>query len=360
MSAKGKDFFTAVPALMGAYNGMRAADSYDALGYEVAGGLKDWMLIGEVGSTSSTGKKDTVWAMTGEGGAGGGTDNSYGSFWTPADQIVNLCKGMCYQNLQLAYAAGTYVDIQDANDLALMNTTGSLSLIVKRLGLGNDPVTVTLIPLENIQNTGAASVTINNMAYYDMVMKSLSYKLSNNIQIGQRVRYVWQVSTSGYIYSDTIVKLYKPTVLFSDDMEGANVGTNWTVTGGWNYATDKAFGGSKSLTESPGSNYTAGSQRIATYKNTLDLSRATASYLSFWTRHRAENFRDKLQVQVSTNGSTWLPVAGQTTKQEPGVLDGNTLDGQPSLTGIRDYWTQEVFDLSAYNGETALQFRFLF
>jgi hypothetical protein len=41
MPVKGSNFFTAIPAIMGKYNGMRAADSYDALGYEVAGGFKD-------------------------------------------------------------------------------------------------------------------------------------------------------------------------------------------------------------------------------------------------------------------------------------------------------------------------------
>lgn len=357
MPQKGKDFFTAIPALMGTYNGMRAADSYDALGYEVAGGFKDWMLMGEIG----IGSKDTVWAMTGEGGAGGGTGGTYGSFWAPASQIINLSKGMCYQNLQLAYAAGTYVDIQDANAMALMNTTGSLNIIVKRLGLGNDPVNITLTPLENIQNTGATSVTINNMAYYDTVIRSLSYKLPNNIQTGQRVRYAWQVSTAGYSYADTIVRYYNPTVLFSDEMEGSSVAANWTVSGGWNYATDRAFSGSKSLTESPGVNYIGNSQRTATYNGTLDLRGATASYLTFWTRHRAENFRDKLQVQVSTTGAagSWVPVAGLTTKQEPSI-DGGTLAGQPALTGIRDYWTQEVFDLSAYNDQSALRFQFVF
>src|SRR5688572_5150331 len=64
MPVKGTNFFTAIPAIMGKYNGMRAADSYDALGYEVAGGFKDWMLMGELGVAN----KDTVWAMTGEGG----------------------------------------------------------------------------------------------------------------------------------------------------------------------------------------------------------------------------------------------------------------------------------------------------
>lgn len=167
MSAKGQQFYTAVPALMGTYNGMRAADSYDALGYEVAGGFKDWMLMGELGSTSGTGRKDTVWAMTGEGAAGGGTSGfgSMASFWAPASQIISLSKGMCYQNLQLAYAAGTYVDIQDANDIALHTVSGSLKFTIKRLGLGNDPVKVTLVPLENIAAAGSA-VTVGGLPYY--------------------------------------------------------------------------------------------------------------------------------------------------------------------------------------------------
>jgi carboxypeptidase T len=354
MPQKGKDFFTSIPALMGAYNGMRAADSYDALGYEVAGGFKDWMLMGEIG----VGTKDTVWAMTGEGAAGGGTGGTYGSFWAPASQIVYLSKGMCYQNLQLAYAAGTYVDIQDANDIALIALSGNLNFTVKRLGLGNDPVTVSITPLENVQSVGGV-VNISDMTYYGQYNGSIAYQLSPSLTNGQKVRFIWNVATAGYSYSDTIVKIYNPTVLFSDNMEGSNVAANWTVSGGWSYSSDGAYGGAKSLTESPGSLYTANSIRTARYNNTLDLSDATAAYLTFWTKHRAENFRDKLQVQVSTNnGSSWIPVAGRTTVQEPGTLDGSTLNGQPALTGVRDYWTQEVFDLSAYKAPLQLQFVF--
>jgi hypothetical protein len=55
-----------------------------------------------------------------------------------------------------------------------------------------------------------------------------------------------------------------------------------------------------------------------------------------------------------------VAVAGSTTVQEPGVLDGSTINGQPSLTGIREEWTRELFDLSAYKGNTALRFRFVF
>lgn len=353
MPQKGKDFYTAIPAIMGTYNGMRAADSYDALGYEVAGGFKDWMLMGEIG----VGAKDTVWAMTGEGGAG----NASNDFWAPMSQIEYLSKGMCYQNLQLAFAAGTYVDIQDANDIALTSTSGNLNFTVKRLGLGNDPVTVSITPLENIQSVGAP-VVIGGMPYYGSQNGSISYQLSPGITAGRRIRLIWNVSTAGYSYSDTIVKLFNPTVLFTDNMEGSNIAANWDVSGGWAYSTDGAYGGARSLTESPGGSYSTNSNASVTYNKTLDLSDATAAYISFWTRHRAENFRDKLQLQVATATKgkvTWTPVPGSTTVQEPGNLDGSTLDGEPALTGIRDYWTQVTYDVSAYKSST-FQFRFVF
>ena len=54
------------------------------------------------------------------------------------------------------------------------------------------------------------------------------------------------------------------------------------------------------------------------------------------------------------------PVCGTTTVQEPGTLDGSTINGQPSLTGIEEYWTRNLVDLSAYNGASSLQLRFEF
>jgi len=360
MSTKGQDFYTTIPALMGTYNGMRAADSYDALGYEVAGGFKDWMLMGELGVDN----KDSVWAMTGEGAAGGGTTSD---FWAPANQIIKLSKGMCFQNLQLAYAAGTYVDIQDANDIVVSPGTSSFAFSLKRIGLGNDPVTVSLVPLEGFQSAGT-SVTINSMpVYYETKGGTISCSLNANIAAGQRIRYAWKVETGGYSYSDTITKLYNVVPLLSDDMEGS-LSTNWTATSNttdnWGFTTSNAYAGAQSLTESPAGNYTTSTTRTITYKNAMDLSNATAAYLNFWVKHRAENFRDLLQVQVSTNstdgvGGTWTAIAGTTTIAEPGTVDGATINGKPSLTGIRDIWTQEVFDLSNYKNSN-VRFRFVF
>lgn len=362
MSTADQQFYTAIPALMGFYNGMRAGNSPQSVGYEVAGGVKDWLLLGDIG----TGTKGKIYGMTGEGGTGGGTTGTYGSFWAPASQIVSLCKGMCYQNLQLSYAAGSYVDIQDMGDISLSAKTGFFKFRLTRLGLDSAAVNVSLIPLENIVTAGATRVTPGLPNYYDTYTDSIAFTLPTTLVNGQRIRFVWKVETGGYTYYDTMVKFYNPTQLLFDNMEGSFT-TNWTSTsnvsgtaGNWAFTTLAAFNGSKSLTESPSGNYSASTTRNCTYRNTFNLSGATAAYLSFWTKHRAENFRDKLQVKVSTNGTTWVAVTGTTTVKEPGTLDGSKINGQPSLTGIRDRWTKEIFDLSSYLGSSALRLRLEF
>ena len=351
-----QQYYTCIPAMMGKYNGMRAGNSIQSVGYEVAGGVKDWMLKGNIG----TGTKGIIMGLTGEGGAGGGTGGSYGSFWPPASEIVNLCKGIIFQNLQAAFAAGSYVDITDRSDITINAATGAFNFRVKRIGLENGSVTVSMIPLENIISTGAP-VIINSLTnYFDTYNGSINYTLHPNIQAGHRVKFIWQVQTGGQTYNDTIIKFYNPVQMFYDDMEGASVTTNWVVSANWNYTNTLSFAGSRSLTESPLGLYGPNRNDIIRYNGTFNLSDATAAYLTFWVRHRAENFRDKLQVQVSTNGSTWIPVVGRTTVQEQGTLDGSTLNGQPALTGICEDWIPEMFDLVAYIGQPSLQMRLVF
>ncbi|NOT51971.1 MAG: T9SS type A sorting domain-containing protein [Chitinophagaceae bacterium] len=351
-----QDYYDHVPAAMGKYNGMRAGNSIQSVGYEVAGGVKDWMLKAEIG----VGTKGKIYGLTGEGGAGGGTGGSYGSFWPPASEIISLSKGMVYQNLQILFSAGSYVDITDQADIALTAPSGSLGFKIKRIGIADGPVTVTLIPLENIASVGSP-VIINSLPNYcDTYNGSIGYSLPGNIQAGHRIKYAWRVQTGGQTYYDTLIKFYNPVQLFYDNMEGASVATNWVVSANWNYTTAMAFAGTKSLTESPSGLYGQNRNDIIRYNGSFNLSDATAAYLTFQVRHRAENFRDKLEVQVSTNGTTWIPVAGSTTVEEPGTLDGSTLDGDPALTGIREDWVPEVYNLSAFIGQPALQLRLVF
>ncbi|HUM96238.1 MAG TPA: M14 family zinc carboxypeptidase [Chitinophagaceae bacterium] len=347
LSTMEQEYYTQIPSLMGKYNGMRAGNSPQSVGYEVAGGVKDWMLRGEIG----VGTKQKVFGMTGEGGGG--------AFWAPANRIINLCKGMVFQNLQLLNGAGSYLDIQDMSDIALTAKSGSMSFKIKRIGLGDAPVTVTAIPITNI--SFGTAVTVPTMPnYYDSYTGNITFILPPSITNGQYVKFAWKVESSGYSYFDTVTKFYNPITLFSDNMETGSASANWTVNSGWAYETGVGYGGSRALSESPGTDYPANANRRATYNNTLNLSDATAAYITFQTKYRAENFHDKLQVQVSTNGTSWTPIAGKNTIQEPGTNEGSTIDGEPSLTGIKDDWVNELFDLSAYIGQSALHFRFRF
>jgi hypothetical protein len=354
-----QQWYTAIPALMGKYNGMRAGNSFQALGYEVAGGVKDWMLKGEIGPGINGGQKYGILGMTGEGGYG---TTGAATFWPPASAIVTLCKGMTYQNLQMIYSAGSYVDIQDNSDIEVTATSGNFSFRIKRLGIENQPVTVTLVPVLNVAAVGSpvTVTTLNN--YYDIYTGNISYTLPAAMTNGQMLRYAWRVETAGYSWSDTITKIYNPNTLFYDNMETGAVGTNWVVSAGWNYVADSGYAASRALTESPGTSYPANitTARTARYNGTFNLTSATAAYLTFLTRHRAENFHDKVQVQFSTNGTTWTAISGKTTVREPGTNEGSTINGNPSLTGVQPDWVKEEFNLSAFLGFPAVQFRFAF
>lgn len=348
-------YYTYVPALMGMYNGHRAGNSPETVNYEVAGGIKDWLLMGDIGA--GTIPKTKIYGMTGEAGGG--------EFWAPVAELIQLCKENTFQNLQLAYAAGAYFDMQDKNDISINTYTGNFSFIVKRVGLKNSPFTVSIVPLENIDVIGAP-VTASIPNYYDSYTGNISYGLSSNFLGGQKIRFVLKLESDGITILDTVTKFFNPLTLLSDDMEGS-FATNWTaaispsVAGGWAFTNLSAFEGNNSMTESPNGNYTASSTRTVTCKTTFNLADASAAHLSFWTRHRAENFRDKLQVQVTTDaGNTWLPVCGSNMVSEDNTTNEGSLGGKPALTGIRDTWTREIFDLTAFKGTAALQFRFQF
>ena len=358
MSTPDRNFYTFVPALLGKYNGHRAGDSYATVQYEVAGGAKDWWLLGDIESyPGEPNKKGKVYGMTGEAGGGG--------FWAPSGQIIELCKNLCFQNMQLAYAAGSYVDIEDVNDVAVTSSNTTMNFRLQRIGLGNEEVIVSLIPLQNISST--VSDTINSMPVYHATYNgSVPVTIPAGLGNGQRIKFVWRVQTGGVTIYDTVTKIYNPVTVFTDDMESGSASTNWNISSGWNYSSAFSNSGTRSLTESPGGNYTSNSTRIAALRNLFDLSDATTAYISFWTRHRAENFRDILRLQISTDSDdgingTWTNLAGRHTVQESNTTNQGRLGGMPALTGIRENWTRELIEIPAgFYSSNNVRFRFEF
>jgi carboxypeptidase T len=342
--------YTYTPALMGMYNCHRAGNSPQSVGYEVAGGYKDWMLKGDIG----TGTKQKVYGLTGEANGGG--------FWPTTSEILPLCKELCFQNLQAVISAGSYADIQDVNDVILpAGFSGTLNFIVRRVGITDAPVTVSLVPLQNLQSAGAPVVINSFTNYHDSYSGSINYNLFPTMPNGQRIRFIWRVETGGIVTDDTITKFYNPTDIFYDDMETGVAGDNWNINGSWGHtSTGNGYGGSRALSESPSGNYAAGitgTNSTVTWNQTINLSDATAAWLSFWVRHRSENCRDNLRIEISTNGGgSYTSLCGKNTIAE----NFSSLGGQPGLTGIRENWTRELVDLTSYLGNSNVRFRFRF
>ncbi|RYZ20729.1 MAG: T9SS type A sorting domain-containing protein, partial [Chitinophagaceae bacterium] len=242
-----------------------------------------------------------------------------------------------------------------------------LSFQLRSIGLTTGIATVTLVPVENMTSAGNP-VSTELSTYYGTYSGSVSYTLPSSIAAGYRVRYNWVISAGGITIVDSVTKLYNPVTMLYDDMEG-NIGTNWTTasnvtgaSGSWAYTTSSAFAGSNSLTESPSGNYTTSTTRTITYRNTLDLSNAVNAYLTFFVKHRSENCRDKLQVQVNTSGNnnSWVALCGSHTIAEASATGGGSLGGNPALTGIRDQWTRVWYDLTAYKGQPGVSLRLQF
>jgi carboxypeptidase T len=336
---------------MAAYNCHRIGNNYQTLNYEVAGGNKDWLFQGD---TSMTVNPRKIYAFTSEAGGG--------SFWPTAVNIIPLAKGLTYQYLEATLAAGSYADIQDMNDLILpLSDNGTLDFRVTRTGILDAPITVSLIPLQNMTAVGPP-VNIPTIPVYNTTVNgSISYTVPGALLTGgQPVKFIWRVTTDGITTDDTITKYYDPTNIFYDDMETGAVGTSWAATGGWAYTTNGApIAGTRTVAESPAGNYANGTRNL-TCNTTINLVDAKSAFLTFWVKHRTETCQDNLRIQLSTNGGTTFPInlCGRYTIAE----NGGTLGGQPALTGIRENWTREMVDLTPYTGAgmNNLRIRFSF
>ncbi len=135
------------------------------------------------------------------------------------------------------------------------------------------------------------------------------------------------------------------TTLFTDGFEGtgwyvvdtSGTAGSWTIATSSTYPTASPHGGTKFAKFN---SYTASSgSQTRIYRNAgFAVSSSYASVtLKFWMYHDTgySTYADKVQVQVSTNGSTWTNV-------------GAAVNRYTGSTG----WAQHTIDLSAYKGQT--------
>ncbi len=143
----------------------------------------------------------------------------------------------------------------------------------------------------------------------------------------------------------TVTSSSGPTTLFSDGFESTGWSTAqvsgtagaWTLVSSSSHPSISAHGGTKwadfnSYTSSNGSQ-----TRIYRSSGFAVASSYTTVTLTFWMYHDTgySSYADKVQAQVSTNGTTWTNV-------------GSAVARYTGSTG----WTQVTLDLSSYKGQT--------
>ncbi len=324
------DYFVDLSGYMCSQNGFFPQKSSGL--YPASGDSDDYAYKVDIG----VGLKDTVFAMTPEIGS---------SFWPASNQIIPSCKDMVLPNLMLSHLTHKFLVVKEDDPTMIATLTGSFHHTVQRLGLEDGAVTVTLVPLLNIQSLGAGVVYNLNLRAVDDGL--IAFNLNPSIQFGDEVKYIIEKDYGVWIDRDTITKTFGAiTEQFADNADNA---MNWI--GSWGTTSSTYYSASKSFADSPTGNYSNNANKTFELNQTIDLTYATAAGASFYAKWKIEADYDFVQFQVSTDdGASWIAQCGLYTV--PGAGMGVQASGKPVWEGIQTSWVREEINLSDYLGET--------
>ena len=330
------DYYTLFTDHMVQYNSYQNAKSSTL--YPAAGDSDDWMYIDYPG-------KPKIFAMTPEVG---GDD---AGFWPASGQITELCREVLWQNLKLSHMPHIYVVPRDLEPSKVETITGYFSFDITRLGLEDGSITVSLEPLVNIDAVGSPQV--HTLSLEETKEDSISFTLPSGIGFGDEIKYVLNVDNGLWVYRDTIVKSYGAGVpVFEDDCSDLDY---WS--GDWSFTNETFVSPSRSITESPFTNYSNNQEKECVLTEPVYLAGADYAYVTFYAKWEIENDWDFVQFMASTDGgSSWTPLCGKYTN--PG--SSNQPEDEPLYDGAQTSWVLEEINLSDYIGETDLRLRFYF
>ena len=318
-----------------------------------SGNMNDWMLGGPAGTSAAgvptgTGSGQHTMAWTPENGSGSGTETTggtYGGFWPQPSAFLQIAQRAMRMNFLAAYYSGKYAKVHDLTQNDITTTTGNLTFGLERLGQEASDFTVTVAPVSsNITiNTSAITesfinganpnfpVTETNPIQVELEQRELdfSYTLDPTIQIDDEITYKVTL-TSNYasdnvLYDVEITKRYNPSIRFSENLNPTNL-NNWTDSNNgisWATTTD-AFPPSASgraITSTLNAPYSNGENKTLTLNNAVNLSNDDVVLIQYHAKWDLERSFDYVQIEGSTNGTTWTPLVGNLTKK--GFLQTN-------------------------------------
>jgi hypothetical protein len=327
------DYFQSLANEMVIFNGYVAQKASSL--YPASGGSDDYMYLSDLSV------KPKIFAYTPE--IGSASDG----FWPAEIDITSLCQEMLHSNLVLAHAPHNYYKVKETDPSSIVDLVGNFNHDVKRLGLIDGNVNVSIQPLQGIQTTGVA---VNHaLAINISESGAIPYTLSSTIVNGDEVSYVLISDFGQFIQRDTIYKIFgNPTLQYENSAENTN---DWT--GNWNTTTEDFVSPSTSFTDSPNSNYSNFTTKTCTFNNAIDLTNSSKSKVSFMAKWDIELEYDYASFEVSIdNGTTWIPQCGKYTNAGTGGNGGVQPEAKPIYDGTQSSWVLEEISLNDYLGET--------
>jgi hypothetical protein len=351
--------------------------------YEASGDASDWMCGGTDDGTGSTGSGKNILSASPESGS-----SAEGGFWPTPSNISIIAKRAMRMNFINAYYAGKYAKFHDLTQSDITSLNSNLTFGIERLGqtAGNYTLTVTPVSSNIVSITSPATLT--GMTILQQTNVTAALVLSPAIKANEKIEYKISLSNGDYVlYEANYVKLYNPTVLFNNNPD-VDLLTKWTATGTAWVNTTSTFTGTKSISDTAaGTAYPSGLDGSTTAKSKIlktstavSLAGAQKVLVQFYGKWDLERNFDLVQLQGSTNGTTWTTLTGNYTKPTattatnyPSTLKTTTEDGFQNTGGgggvvydgdTMGKWVMEEIVIDASNnsslvGATTAYFRFV-
>ncbi len=346
------------------------------------GDMSDWMLGGVADVNGSTGSGQGILALAPENGA---WDGSEGGFWPNTSDIVTIAQRAMRMNFANVYHSAKFAQFHDLNTSDVTSTSGNFEFGIEYLGQTLGDITLNVTPVSSNIISITPPGTQTGWSKLEQRTLTAAYTLNGGIQPNDIIEFQVTLSNDdGYVmYQANIIKYYNPTVLSVDDPDTTGM-ANWTTSGGSWSTTSDAYSGSSAITDSPSGSYGNNVSKTITYNSTIDLSTTAGAVVQFYAKWDLERNFDYVQIQGSTNGTTWIPLCGKYTKPGSDYLtnryssgnSSNTTDPNRSSTtnqpsgemlydsDTMDKWVMEEIFIDASNnssllGASNVQFRFL-
>ncbi|WP_175473584.1 M14 family zinc carboxypeptidase, partial [Algibacter pectinivorans] len=352
------------------------------------GDMSDWMLGGATDLNGSNGSGQGILALAPENGSWVGSDNE-GGFWPSATKIVEIAQRAVRMNLVNAYHSGKFAQFHDLNPSNIAATSGNLEFGLEYLGQTLGDITLNVTPVSSNITSITPPATQSGWSKLEQRTVTAAYTLDAGIQPNDKIEFQISVTNDdGYLmYRANIVKYFNPTILTQDNPDVTGI-SKWTSSGGaWGTinTTDVFNNSTAAITDSPSGSYSNNQNKTLTYNTSVDLSTSSSAVVQFYAKWDLERNFDYVQIQGSTNGSTWIPLNGKYTKPGSSISTNryssanssnngtgkSTADQNNQPTGesiydadTMDKWVMEEIlidatENSALFGASNVQFRFL-